>query len=551
MAAETLVLLSQSISPEPVPRLLSEISSTGSCQHLHLEGDVKPVLAPMGSSFDVSDLQANDAVPDAKLSEFNSLDDMEADIDLKILNHVTGEDLEMRQRKFTKTVCAVQNIVTKKLYKEKSVSLEVYFKEFWKISRAQVYRFLDCATVLNQLDGFGRIPTRERLCRTLKCLAKTKSDLRFLWATCLSHMNGNPDAITSTLINSLWDDLVAKKKVLGLPDGQLGVIPEGYNEQSWDTHIEALVFSVARAWMGSDYTSTMLESSHANCLNDMADLEPPFRDVPRESTSWLTFPQEQGPRSNQLSQSQLSDIVDTLSSLEQKGMHLEYFLDGEWKSAQSYHWRINETESSSTHDEEFSRFQPILLTASPNSLSRPMLNKIHKSRSQRSKNSTSKKSLETFMPYDSAAHDSGEISRKAIPVAAEPPISYFRNLTGKRSIRPSASDPELTEEGGDNTDTELDCSSDYNDEVGSVKTLHHRKKSRKAKPRPASSRSGSTTVEVTPVKLGTLPLQPINETFADDIIETCWDDFAPEELEAVAVLQRYRSKGQMDSSNSE
>lgn len=53
-----------------------------------------------------------------------------------------------KQDRFRKTVMAAHEIVTQKLYKAKAASLEAYFKSVWKISRAQVYRFLDCATVL-------------------------------------------------------------------------------------------------------------------------------------------------------------------------------------------------------------------------------------------------------------------------------------------------------------------------------------------------------------------------------------------------------------------
>ncbi len=48
---------------------------------------------------------------------------------------------------FKDTVTAVHRIVQEKLYKNYSPSLEAYFKEKWKMSRAQVYRYLDCVTI--------------------------------------------------------------------------------------------------------------------------------------------------------------------------------------------------------------------------------------------------------------------------------------------------------------------------------------------------------------------------------------------------------------------
>lgn len=56
---------------------------------------------------------------------------------------------EERGALFSETVDAVQTIVRDKLYKSKAKSLEAYFNAVWHISRAQVYRYLDCATVLD------------------------------------------------------------------------------------------------------------------------------------------------------------------------------------------------------------------------------------------------------------------------------------------------------------------------------------------------------------------------------------------------------------------
>lgn len=54
-----------------------------------------------------------------------------------------------RDALFSATVDAVQIIVRDKLYKARAKSLESYFNVSWHISRAQVYRYLDCASVLD------------------------------------------------------------------------------------------------------------------------------------------------------------------------------------------------------------------------------------------------------------------------------------------------------------------------------------------------------------------------------------------------------------------
>ncbi len=55
---------------------------------------------------------------------------------------------ESKQREFKETCLAIANIVNSKLYRCISGSLEGYFKKRWSVSRAQVYRLYESATVL-------------------------------------------------------------------------------------------------------------------------------------------------------------------------------------------------------------------------------------------------------------------------------------------------------------------------------------------------------------------------------------------------------------------
>jgi hypothetical protein len=100
--------------------------------------------------------------PGAQRTLLDSLAEQEGKMDSRVL-HVNAlgsalppgspssvmSDADLKQERFRKTVMAAHEIVTQKLYKAKAPSLEAYFKSIWKISRAQVYRFLDCATVLS------------------------------------------------------------------------------------------------------------------------------------------------------------------------------------------------------------------------------------------------------------------------------------------------------------------------------------------------------------------------------------------------------------------
>jgi hypothetical protein len=117
---------------------------------------------------------------------------------------------QRRQDGFQKTILAIQNIVNRKLYKACAPSLEIYFRDVWKISRAQVYRFLDCATVLNTLEGFTVRPSKERLCRSLKRHGKSPTNIRNLWT--LVKLRASDREITSTLIGKCWEEIVNNGK---------------------------------------------------------------------------------------------------------------------------------------------------------------------------------------------------------------------------------------------------------------------------------------------------------------------------------------------------
>ncbi|KAJ3340867.1 hypothetical protein HDU93_006159 [Gonapodya sp. JEL0774] len=140
---------------------------------------------------------------------------LESQIDSQVFHYLSRDDYSKKQERFRKTVMAADAIVKGKLYKAKAPSLEAYFREVWKISRAQVYRFIDCAQVLEALESFDSQPSHERLCRSLKRLAKTPEDLRTLWTAVLAKTGNNPDGVTSTFVNRVWDALVAKGEVQG------------------------------------------------------------------------------------------------------------------------------------------------------------------------------------------------------------------------------------------------------------------------------------------------------------------------------------------------
>ncbi|KAG4105897.1 hypothetical protein H8356DRAFT_1629697 [Neocallimastix lanati (nom. inval.)] len=129
-------------------------------------------------------------------------------MDMDVLHYKDND--QRRQDGFQKTILAIQSIVNRKLYKAVAPSLEIYFRDVWKISRAQVYRFLDCATVLNTLEGFKERPTKERLCRSLKRHGKSPNNIRNLWT--LVKIRASDREITSTLIGKCWEEIVTNGK---------------------------------------------------------------------------------------------------------------------------------------------------------------------------------------------------------------------------------------------------------------------------------------------------------------------------------------------------
>jgi hypothetical protein len=122
-----------------------------------------------------------------------------------------------KQEKFKNTVMGVHTIVSKKLYRLSDLTLEEYFRNRWKISRAQVYRFLDAAEVLKQLEDFTFLPSHELLCRTLKQHAKCTEHIKILWKTVLNKVDDHLTSINSSLISNTWLELVKQGVVIPLP----------------------------------------------------------------------------------------------------------------------------------------------------------------------------------------------------------------------------------------------------------------------------------------------------------------------------------------------
>lgn len=96
---------------------------------------------------------------------------------------------------FSESVLAVANIVQYKMYRCLNMSLEDYFRSKFGVSRAQVYRLLDCAQILSDLQVpmnhefvLQPYPIRQRVAKTIKDLASTRYERQMLWHTVLSRV---------------------------------------------------------------------------------------------------------------------------------------------------------------------------------------------------------------------------------------------------------------------------------------------------------------------------------------------------------------------------
>ncbi|KAJ3130821.1 hypothetical protein HK100_007393 [Physocladia obscura] len=241
----------------------------------------------------------------------NNLATMECEIDLKAANRPSGDDLDCRQQKFGKTIRAIQSIVMQKLYKETTGSLETYFKSVWK-----------------DLENFTRLPARERLCRTLKCLVRTRTELRILWAFTLNRLDGNTDLATCTFLTNLRVELIAANKLSSDENSTSSSslsswCPIGFTEESWSAYAEDEIYRLAGNWVSSRSSETTNQPESIRQL------------PPSSSPNWTRFHEPNSDATanfncstiEHLPRSDLNAIIQSLKIMHDQNHHLEYFVD--------------------------------------------------------------------------------------------------------------------------------------------------------------------------------------------------------------------------------
>ncbi|XJO77322.1 hypothetical protein BDV3_001916 [Batrachochytrium dendrobatidis] len=140
-----------------------------------------------------------------------SLEQLETQICPGVIKMVTPQEyaripLEQKQKQFVETVTAIRAIICRKLYRDEGYdSLQTYFLSKWDVSRAQVYRLMDCWPILTTICKAHVIPYKERLCRTLKQCTRSPSELVLLWDNVIGSCD--PAFVSPKFIFDVWDRL--------------------------------------------------------------------------------------------------------------------------------------------------------------------------------------------------------------------------------------------------------------------------------------------------------------------------------------------------------
>ncbi|ORX46141.1 hypothetical protein BCR36DRAFT_372303 [Piromyces finnis] len=138
----------------------------------------------------------------------------------------------IKQNKFKNLVKNVQHALKTKIYKKEGFSLEDYVKMKWNISKAQAYRFMISAKVIDQLKEFQIQPSYERLCRSLSTYAKTPEQMKLLWSTILKKTHNRPESINSFYVGKVWKELCKDQRyrhICHYEDEIMSKIEESFN----------------------------------------------------------------------------------------------------------------------------------------------------------------------------------------------------------------------------------------------------------------------------------------------------------------------------------
>ncbi|KAJ3360282.1 hypothetical protein GGF32_008529 [Allomyces javanicus] len=197
-----------SVLPPPAgPRndlFVARATSTAAGMDGRSSADANPAAAAIDTTAAAATVNPEDLLPALELHE--------AQLDFSTTSCKGRGNAAEKRHGFLRTLAAVHAIVREKLYRARRCTMEQYFSTHHKISRAQVYRLLDCYTIIHELDDFPEKPLKQRICRTLKKVTPSPAGRRQLWAAVLARFGTDAAAVaslTSGDILTTWRDLTA------------------------------------------------------------------------------------------------------------------------------------------------------------------------------------------------------------------------------------------------------------------------------------------------------------------------------------------------------
>ncbi|KAI9140432.1 hypothetical protein BKA69DRAFT_1125690 [Paraphysoderma sedebokerense] len=264
--------------------------------------------------------------------------------------------------RFLRTIAAVNTIVQSKLYRIKSISLEDYFKKTFNISRAQVYRLIDCAIVVKDLEGLTwgdvgvdpetcpspffsthglgnraskdtliPVPLRQRVCRALKTLDGGSHSRKSVWMEILKRCvkdERKVEEVTSKEVKNVYEELFqterdckvfdmpkpilnhAKRKRVEVDDGSSGGAADGPDDKTNDVATNSIFDPFPQLHPSKTQYHSQQSSYTQNLLKLNLTSSPPQSSTEPDTSDNLKQPYSVSPESGE---ADLSSHIPALS----------------------------------------------------------------------------------------------------------------------------------------------------------------------------------------------------------------------------------------------
>ncbi|KAJ3207404.1 hypothetical protein HDU82_003762 [Entophlyctis luteolus] len=177
--------------------------------------------------------------------------------------------------------------------------------------------------------------------------------MRLLWANAIRVNNGNPDLVSSSCLDALWNQLVHQGKVSAAHHTHQKW-PNNFTEATWNTYVESIITAIAGKWMvdsrgnsrGVSRSATDETMTFSNCPFKITS---PAAGLKIEN---LVENSDNDPSEHEnyeiFSMFEVDVLARTFEKIRSSNYRLEYFEDGEWKSTQSTCWQLTDCKKPSS-----------------------------------------------------------------------------------------------------------------------------------------------------------------------------------------------------------